>query len=203
VIFLEYGYAQEQIRIEEAARGDEGAGQNASRLVAAKNAISVTNAMHLSSIKKPKRPSALFFDEQEAALLVEGTALSDGAPKRRGKCDPYALVTAVALSQALSNVSTALVFVNMALMCLPYYGMSDAYALRLEVAASVIAWLFILEMGIKLLGLGCGGYWSDGWNRLDGTVPRLTHSARTLRCIRALSPLTDACALCVVQARSC
>ena len=25
-------------------------------------------------------------------------------------------------------------------------------------------------MAIKLLGLGCTGYWSDGWNQLDGSI---------------------------------
>jgi hypothetical protein len=47
-------------------------------------------------------------------------------------------------------------------MCLPYYGMSDDYAERIESAASVITWLFIVEMGLKLLGLGCKRYWADG-----------------------------------------
>jgi hypothetical protein len=37
-------------------------------------------------------------------------------------------------------------------------------------AATYISWLFIWEMAIKLLGLGCAGYWSDGWNKLDGSI---------------------------------
>jgi hypothetical protein len=28
----------------------------------------------------------------------------------------------------------------------------------------VISCLFMAEMGIKVTGLGCAGYWSDGWN---------------------------------------
>ena len=58
----------------------------------------------------------------------------------------------------------------MVLMCMPYYGMSDEYAARLEMYASVISYLFIAEMAVKLLGLGCAGYWSDGWNVLDGSI---------------------------------
>jgi hypothetical protein len=46
----------------------------------------------------------------------------------RHECDPYAPFVAAATSSWLSNVSTGLVVVNMALMCMPYYGMSNAYA---------------------------------------------------------------------------
>ena len=35
---------------------------------------------------------------------------------------------------------------------------------------AVISWIFIIEMFIKLIGLGCGSYWSDSWNCLDGTI---------------------------------
>ena len=29
-------------------------------------------------------------------------------------------------------------------------------------------------MSVKLIGLGCAGYWSDGWNRLDGIIVSLS-----------------------------
>ena len=29
-------------------------------------------------------------------------------------------------------------------------------------------------MELKLLGLGCKGYWSDGWNQLDGVIVMLS-----------------------------
>ena len=48
--------------------------------------------------------------------------------------------------------------------------MSDTYAANLELGSSVITWLFIFEMGLKLLSLGCTRYWSDGWNVLDGSI---------------------------------
>ena len=66
--------------------------------------------------------------------------------------------------------STGLVLLNLALMCLPYHGMSAQYEDGLEAAASVITWLFIAEMAMKLLAIGCKAYWSDGWNVLDGTI---------------------------------
>ena len=49
-------------------------------------------------------------------------------------------------------------------------GMSEEYGVRLEQGASIITWIFIVEMAIKLRGLGCTGYWADRWNVLDGSI---------------------------------
>ena len=68
------------------------------------------------------------------------------------------------------NLSTGLVLLNLAVMCMPYAGMSEEYAARLEDYASVITYLFILEMALKLLGLGLRGYVADRWNLFDGTI---------------------------------
>ena len=38
----------------------------------------------------------------------------------------------------------------------------------------MITWIFIFEMAIKLLGMGCATYWSDSWNVLDGTIVSLS-----------------------------
>ena len=72
------------------------------------------------------------------------------------------------------NASTALVLINMGLMCMPYEGMSDDYSAGIESAASVISWIFIVEMALKLLAMGCEAYWSDNWNVLDGTIVSLS-----------------------------
>jgi len=66
----------------------------------------------------------------------------------------------------------------------------------------VLTVLFILEMTIKLTGLGVRTYWSDGWNVLDGTIVIVSiinlsagdgggslKSLRSLRALRALRPL--------------
>jgi hypothetical protein len=47
---------------------------------------------------------------------------------------------------------------------------SEDMANRLELAGNTVTILFMIEMGLKLLGLGCSGYWADGWNQLDGTI---------------------------------
>ena len=74
----------------------------------------------------------------------------------------------------MSHVSTGLVLLNMVIMCLPYEGMPADYGAALEQIASAITWAFILEMAVKLLGLGCYRYWADGWNALDGTIVSLS-----------------------------
>ena len=77
---------------------------------------------------------------------------------------------ALVLSDGFSRASLGLVVINMVVMCMGYAGMSDEYAARLELIATVITLLFVTEMGLKLCALGCGGYWADGWNQLDGTI---------------------------------
>ena len=90
--------------------------------------------------------------------------------KRHGLHGRASMLTEMATSSWLSNGSTALVVINMLLMCMPYEGMSVLYAASLETSGTVITSLFVIEMGIKLGGLGCAGYWGDGWNVLDGCI---------------------------------
>mmetsp|Transcript_20744 Transcript_20744/g.67897 ORF Transcript_20744/g.67897 Transcript_20744/m.67897 type:complete len:841 (+) Transcript_20744:88-2610(+) len=80
----------------------------------------------------------------------------------------------VARSEALNRVSTALVVLNLVLMCMPYADQPEEYERAIDQAETVISLLFIVEMALKLLGLGCSGYWSDKWNKLDGTIVLLT-----------------------------
>ena len=110
--------------------------------------------------------------EGEADALLEASAArSDGfdpppIPQPRW----VEAFHSAAVSSWLSTASTALVLLNMALMAVPYYGMAPAFAELLEEVITMITLLFSAEMGIKLLGLGCHGYWSDSWNMLDGTL---------------------------------
>ena len=83
-------------------------------------------------------------------------------------------VASVAQSHMLSHISTVFVLINMVVMCMPYEGMPHEHAEVLEQIARGITWVFIVEMAIKLLGLGCYGYWQDGWNMLDGTIVSLS-----------------------------
>ena len=73
-------------------------------------------------------------------------------------------------SDRFGHASTGLVILNLVVMCCPYAGMSAEYATNLETTGTVITVIFMVEMALKLIGLGCAGYWRDNWNRLDGTI---------------------------------
>ena len=115
------------------------------------------------------------------ALLPPGAEASDGRRRRGGSCwdcrNDDALshfLLPIVNASWFGNASTALVLINMGLMCMPYEGMSDDYSAGIESAASVISWIFIVEMALKLLAMGCEAYWSDNWNVLDGTIVSLS-----------------------------
>ena len=97
----------------------------------------------------------------------KGGSCCDCAPGPSGfRRDLYNLVNAA----WFGHVSTGLVLVNMALMCMPYADMTEEYAAQLENAATVISLIFMAEMNMKLVGCGCSAYWADGWNKLDGSI---------------------------------
>ena len=70
----------------------------------------------------------------------------------------------------MGNVSTALVVLNLGVMCMPYVGQPAWWATLTEALGDGITYVFILEMGLKLLGMGWLPYWADKWNQLDGTI---------------------------------
>ena len=74
------------------------------------------------------------------------------------------------LSSTLGNISTFFVVFNLFLMCLPYAGQSKAYENDVEMASTVVTWIFVIEMFLKLLSMGCSEYWGDSWNVLDGII---------------------------------
>ena len=62
----------------------------------------------------------------------------------------------------------------MVLMCMPYAGQTEGYAIQLENAATVISIVFMVEMTLKLIGHGCADYWADGWYQLETLTLTLT-----------------------------
>ena len=114
--------------------------------------------------------------DASASLLEGGGGGSSG-----GCCDcaPGAAgwrraLADIVTSDWFGNGSTALVILNMMVMCCPYAGQTEAWAAQVEGAATVITVLFMIEMALKLVGLGCKGYWEDGWNQLDGCADEPT-----------------------------
>lgn len=136
-----------------------------------------------------KTPSPLKREKSTACLSAMGKVYNASRPEmvaaakkrpsvaHRGCCDCHPAPTGcrrwlhdLVLSNAFGHGSTGLVIVNMILMCCPYATQTDEYAAGLEQLATIITVIFMVEMNLKLVGLGCKGYWSDGWNQLDGCI---------------------------------
>ena len=83
------------------------------------------------------------------------------------------LLEGFAKSSFLGTLAASLVGINMILMMCQYEGMSDEYSDRLESYTTILTNLFIIEMVIKIIGLGFQNYWTDGWNALDGSITLL------------------------------
>lgn len=118
-------------------------------------------------------PDAL--DDDSVGSDSELEEIEDARAKGCGKCrqdfgNLPTCLRSMATSDGLATASTTLVLLNVVLMCMPYYGMTEAYEDHLEQGATFISWLFIIEMFAKLIGLGCRDYWRDGWNCLDGSI---------------------------------
>ena len=125
--------------------------------------------------------------EAEAALIKAGR-LSDGKVKasairnERGCCDCEARkegtwrynLKRVMLSACLGHISTGFVVFNLMIMCMPYAGQPPEWELLTESLGEFVTYVFIVEMVLKLLGMGCSAYWADGWNVLDGVIVSLS-----------------------------
>eukprot|EP00327_Prymnesium_parvum_P044618 CAMPEP_0205857742 /NCGR_PEP_ID=MMETSP1083-20121108/3824_1 /ASSEMBLY_ACC=CAM_ASM_000430 /TAXON_ID=97485 /ORGANISM="Prymnesium parvum, Strain Texoma1" /LENGTH=1580 /DNA_ID=CAMNT_0053219251 /DNA_START=327 /DNA_END=5070 /DNA_ORIENTATION=+ len=125
---------------------------------------------------KSQKSEKLLTVENDKKVESPSTHVDDGSMLfRYCDCDPRtgscrAFVKRMVSTDWFTTLSTVTVIVNVVIMCMPYVGMSKEYAECLEVAAHVISGIFMFEMLLKMFGLGCKGYWSDGWNALDGTI---------------------------------
>lgn len=130
-----------------------------------------------------KRGDAPFFEE--GRLLSDGMQSTKGS-RPPGEADPTdetdaaipkgwrVQLRSVMLSETLGNVSTGFVVLNLFVMCLPYAGQSPQWEAMVELLGDSITYIFIGEMALKLVGMGCADYWSDAWNMLDGTIVSLS-----------------------------
>eukprot|EP01047_Picozoa_sp_COSAG01_P065060 COSAG01_NODE_8718_length_2686_cov_7.882226_1_plen_718_part_10 len=66
--------------------------------------------------------------------------------------------------------STVLILLNVITLSLTHHGMSDDLTLTIEICDIIFTVLFDIEMAIKVIGLGWGRYWSEGFNRMDAVV---------------------------------
>ena len=119
--------------------------------------------------------------DEVAALIKANKEMSDGTIKEdRGCCDCTpssgwrAGLAELMTGDFIGNISTGFVVFNLVIMCMPYYNQPEEWGALVEGLGSFVTWVFIVEMFFKIVGLGCTGYWSDGWNMLDGIIVSLS-----------------------------
>ena len=122
-------------------------------------------------------------DENEAAAMIKaGKEMSDGLTKEQPgccHCEPTSpgfrsWLKETVLADWFGNISTGFVVFNLVIMCMPYADQPVQWEFVCEGLGSFVTWVFIVEMVLKLVGLGCTGYWSDSWNMLDGVIVSLS-----------------------------
>jgi len=59
------------------------------------------------------------------------------------------------------------IIMNVLSMGLEHYGQSDSFTFALELLNYLFTGIFTVEMAIKMIGLGCGRYFVDNWNKFD------------------------------------
>ena len=59
------------------------------------------------------------------------------------------------------------ILLNTLVLMMEYEGMSSTYEDSLEVTNIVLTFSFIFEMAVKIIGLGCAGYFHDRFNCFD------------------------------------
>ena len=176
VIFLEFGHSRDQIAAEmvtAAKRAVVSSSAGATGAEGAEGSALLAEGAQLSDGGLASSPDAVAIGMRRwwIRLCDCGTPSEDGLRRE---------LAAVARSRLMGALATLLVLVNMLIMCLPYQGMSDEYAAQLESWTSLITWVFISEMGIKLIGFGCAAYWADGWNAIDGVIVLMSISEMVL-----------------------
>ena len=73
-------------------------------------------------------------------------------------------------SKAFSYMTIIVLLCNLILMCMPYAGQSEAYTQMLEELAMIFTGAFVVELLIKLLGLGWEEFVANPWNIFDSIL---------------------------------
>ena len=69
-------------------------------------------------------------------------------------------------SQSFLYVTLSFLVINVVIMCMPYAGQSEAYARTLHFGSTIFASLFVFEILLRICGIGCAEFMSDGWNQV-------------------------------------
>lgn len=85
-----------------------------------------------------------------------------------------ALLKMHAMSLVFENLMTFCVLLNTVVMSLDRYGIDEETEDVLNTMNLVFTYIFMYEMGVKLLSIGPKKYVSSKWNLLDGGVVLLS-----------------------------
>ena len=88
------------------------------------------------------------------------------APKNRFRRCVFRIVS----SRYFEYTIMIAILINMGLMCLTYYNEPTFWTIFLTCANLFFTLVFVVELMLKLVGLGPGKYWADRWNRLDVVI---------------------------------
>ena len=146
--------------------------QEANAVEKALEASAVQKAAHSGRPDRQPDPAGAG-EEAEARLLPADASGSSDSAADSGSEVGGGLIPPLGRfmnSVPVGNVSTVLVVLNLGVMCMPYVGQPAWWASLTETLGDGITYVFIVEMGLKLLGMGWMPYWSDTWNQLDGAI---------------------------------
>ena len=134
----------------------------------------------------PPKGEGVRTGEEETRTLIPSTAPPSHQPGSMGS------ITAMVNAPWFGNLAVGLVVFNVCVMSMPYQDEPAEWTLLRESLSTLLTWAFIVEMGLKLVGLGCRAYWSNGWNALDGSLVLLSVAEMTLLTIFQGAATADA-----------
>lgn len=69
-----------------------------------------------------------------------------------------------------SILIVCLILANTFIMALDHYGIQDTYSKGLYIANMILTICFVIEMALKIIGMGIRDYVRDGFNIFDAVV---------------------------------
>lgn len=104
----------------------------------------------------------LWNEIQELVVNVKPESAVHQLPQSRFRV----LMHKISKSRVFEVMIMAVIILNMLIMALPYEGASDNYMQTIEYLNMICTYIFILEAGVKILGLG-HFYFRSAWNCFD------------------------------------
>eukprot|EP01050_Picozoa_sp_SAG11_P006731 SAG11_NODE_535_length_8688_cov_2.395809_2_plen_1974_part_00 len=114
-------------------------------------AVDMSDSMHAWVVERPRNWTRPFYHSDEIELLTE--------------------------KSAFEGIVTTTILLNTCTMAMAYHGMPREHFEMLEQCEYVFLSIFMVEMVLKILGLGIRRYLSSNWNKMDFVVNCISMSA--------------------------